>query len=54
MLTIREVSDKRCFICGTTERTVVVQFGDKSFRGVLCLKHVWDKLREQPQETKAD
>lgn len=46
MLTIREVSEKPCFICGKTERTVVVQFADKSFRGVLCLNHVWQKLQE--------
>jgi hypothetical protein len=54
MLTIREVSDKRCFICGTTERTVVVQFADKSFRGVLCLQHVWEKLRDDPKQTDAE
>ncbi len=45
MLSIRGISDKPCFICSTKEKTVEVSFGDKTFRGVLCLTHVYDKLK---------
>ena len=45
MLSIRGVSDKPCFICNTREKTVDVAFGDKTFRGVLCLNHVHEKLK---------
>jgi hypothetical protein len=45
MLSIRGVSDKPCFICSARDKTVDVAFGDKTFRGVLCLTHVYDKLK---------
>jgi hypothetical protein len=45
MLTIKAKSEKKCFICGSAEKTVDVQFADKSFRGVLCLTHVHEKLK---------
>jgi hypothetical protein len=50
MLTIKCVSDKPCFICNSREKTVDVSFGDKTFRGVLCLTHVYEKLK--PEGTK--
>lgn len=47
MLSIRGISDKPCFICNAREKTVDVSFGDKTFRGVLCLAHVYDKLKPE-------
>lgn len=47
MLTIKAKSEKKCFICGSAEKTVDVQFADKSFRGVLCLTHVHEKLKPE-------
>jgi hypothetical protein len=49
MLTILGTSEKKCFICSTGERTVVVQFADRSFKGVLCLEHAYKKLVEQAE-----
>jgi hypothetical protein len=51
MLSIRGVSDKPCFICNAREKTVDVAFGDKTFRGVLCLTHVYDKLKPESGKT---
>ncbi|MDZ4685272.1 MAG: hypothetical protein SH850_09290 [Planctomycetaceae bacterium] len=48
MLTIKCASDKPCFICSTREKTVEVAFADKTFRGVLCLSHVYEKLKPEP------
>ena len=45
MLTIRMVSDQPCFICGSKENTAEVSFSDKTFRGVLCLMHVYEKVK---------
>jgi hypothetical protein len=50
MLTIKGVSDKSCFICNAREKTVEVSFGDKTFRGVLCLAHVYEKLNPLPTQ----
>lgn len=47
MLTIKCVSDKPCFICNRREDTAEVQFADKTFRGVLCMTHIFDKLRKE-------
>lgn len=49
MLTIREASDKPCFICGTKEKTAEVSFSDKTFRGVLCLTHIYDKVNKEKE-----
>ena len=43
MLVIKEPTDKKCFICGSTEETRVVKFEDKTFSGVLCMKHIAEK-----------
>lgn len=45
MLTIRESSEKPCFICGSKEKTAEVSFSDKTFRGVLCLTHIYEKVK---------
>lgn len=45
MLSIKCVSDRPCFICNGREKTVEVSFGDRSFRGILCLNHVHEKLK---------
>lgn len=50
MLTIKCPSDKPCFICGTSERTADVSFADKTFRGVLCMEHIYEKLRPEKSE----
>jgi hypothetical protein len=47
MLTIKCISDKPCFICGKRDRTVDVSFADKTFRGVLCMEHVYEKLKPE-------
>jgi hypothetical protein len=45
MLIIKGPSEKPCFICQSPEKTVDVQFSDKTFRGVLCLEHIYQKLK---------
>lgn len=47
MVTIKAASDKSCFICNGREKTVEVQFADKTFRGVLCLSHVYEKTKPE-------
>ena len=47
MLTIKGVSDQPCFICRGKEKTVEVAFADKTFRGVLCMTHVYEKLKPE-------
>ena len=53
MLTIRAVSDKPCFICGSKEKTAEVSFSDKTFRGVLCMTHVYEKIKAEKEVTRA-
>jgi hypothetical protein len=45
MLWINATSDKPCFICQETKGCVEVSFKDKTFKGVLCLSHVHQKLK---------
>lgn len=45
MLTIKCMSEKPCFICGNTQKTAEVVFADKTFRGVLCIEHIYKKLQ---------
>lgn len=47
MLTIKSLSDQPCFICRSREKTVDVAFADKTFRGVLCMTHVYEKLKPE-------
>jgi hypothetical protein len=47
MLTIKGPSDKPCFICGSREKTADVQFADRTFRGVLCLNHIHEKIKPE-------
>ena len=47
VLTIKCVSEKPCFICNGREKTVEVSFDDRTFKGVLCLTHVYDKLKPE-------
>lgn len=47
MLTIKSLSDQPCFICRSREETVEVAFADKTFRGVLCMAHVHEKLKPE-------
>jgi hypothetical protein len=53
MLTIRETSDKPCFICGGKEKTAEVSLSDKTFRGVLCLMHIYEKANSGKEVTGA-
>jgi hypothetical protein len=53
MLVIKAASDKPCFICSSAEKTVEVTFADKTFRGVLCLKHIWEKLKKEPVDAES-
>ena len=50
MLTIKCISDKPCFICGKHDHTADVSFADKTFRGVLCMEHVYEKLKPEKPE----
>ena len=43
MLQIKGPADKPCFICGSSQETRVVKFEDKTFSGVLCMKHIAEK-----------
>ena len=52
MVTIKAKSEKKCFICNSAEKTADVQFADKSFRGVLCLSHIYEKLKTEKEVTK--
>ena len=45
MVTIKQATEQKCFICSTKEQTVEVSFADKTFRGVLCMKHVYEKVK---------
>ncbi|HUY33190.1 MAG TPA: hypothetical protein VMV69_10440 [Pirellulales bacterium] len=54
MLTIKSLSDKKCFICGSTEKTAEVQFADKTFRGVLCLNHIYEKLKPEKSHAQGE
>ena len=47
MLTVKGLSDQPCFICRSRDKTVEVAFADKTFRGVLCLAHVYEKLKPE-------
>jgi hypothetical protein len=49
VLTVKSPSDKPCFICASKERTVEVHFADKTFRGVLCMDHVYAKLKPEKE-----
>lgn len=51
-VTIRGVVNLPCFICNAKEKCVDVQFADRTFRGVLCLDHVYAKLKQEPKEVK--
>jgi hypothetical protein len=53
MLTIKGPSNKPCFICGSKERTTEVRFADGTFRGVLCVNHVYEKLMPAKEQTDA-
>ncbi len=50
MVTIIAKSDQKCFICEKSVKTVEVRFKDKSFQGVLCLEHVYAKLKEKEKD----
>jgi len=53
VLTIRAVSDKPCFICGNKDKTAEVSFSDKTFRGVLCMTHVYEKIKAEKEVARA-
>jgi hypothetical protein len=53
MLMIKGPSDKPCFICQSKEKTAEVQFADKTFRGVLCMAHVYEKLKFESKAASA-
>lgn len=50
MLTIIDRSTKPCFVCGTTKKTVQVKFKDKTFSGVLCMEHMYDRMPIEEDE----
>jgi hypothetical protein len=54
MVTILGKSDKPCFLCGTSERTVSVKFRDGCFAGTLCMEHLYERLEEKLTFKKAD
>lgn len=34
-----KISDKPCFVCKSTEKTIWTKLKDGTFQGVVCLKH---------------
>jgi hypothetical protein len=54
MLTIKGLSDKPCFICASREKTADVQFLDKTFRGVLCMPHIYEKLKKEAGDAQGE
>lgn len=47
MIQLLGPSDKSCFVCSSKEKTAEVKFKDGTFRGVLCLTHVHEKLKSE-------
>lgn len=45
MLIIKQLTDKKCFMCKTTEHTADVKFKDGTFIGVLCKDHLWQAMK---------
>ncbi len=45
MLTIRELTDRPCFLCGSTEDIAEAKFKDGTVVP-LCREHTWKKLKE--------
>lgn len=50
MVTIKALSDKPCFLCGSKEDTADVKFRDGSFQGVVCKTHLFQLLKRQAKE----
>jgi hypothetical protein len=54
MLQIKGPSDKPCFICSSSQETRVVKFEDKTFSGVLCMKHIAEKTNGQVSHAQSE
>jgi hypothetical protein len=46
------LSEKPCFFCKGTEKTLLVKLKDGTFQGVVCDKHLWQVLNHngKPEE----
>lgn len=45
MLTILELTEKPCFLCGSKDKTVIATFAGRSFKRALCVAFIYDKLK---------
>lgn len=43
-ITIKDTNDKPCTICMTTEKVVEADFADKTFKGTVCMTHLWHMI----------
>ncbi len=39
-----KISDKACFVCRSTEKTIHMKLKDGTFQGVVCQKHFYSLL----------
>lgn len=52
MVTIRELTDRPCFMCGSTEDIAEAKFKDGTVVP-LCRDHTWKKLKEMAKKPRA-
>ena len=45
MITLKGAVTDPCVICGSREGTAKVKFADGTLDGVLCMKHVYERLK---------
>jgi len=43
MITIK-LSNKPCFLCGTTSHVVDARFKDGTFSGTICKEHLFERM----------
>jgi hypothetical protein len=52
-MVIIKLSDKPCFLCGTTSHVVEARFKDGTFTGTLCKEHLFERMEVKYQQAKA-
>jgi hypothetical protein len=53
MVTIVRLSDKPCFLCGSTEDAAEVRFKDRTFAGVVCKEHLFQLMKKHKSKSGA-
>ena len=54
MLTIKKLTNERCFLCEKTQDTAEVRSKDAKFTGVLCKEHLWAILKKGKSNDNGD